>query len=44
MEFGITNILTLAGGLSLFLLGINSMGNGLEIANGSKKMLTFLIN
>lgn len=36
MEFGITNILSLVGGLALFLLGMNSMGNGLETACGNK--------
>lgn len=40
MEFTFENvlnmILTLAGGLALFLLGMNSMGNGLETACGSK--------
>ena len=33
----ITNILTLAGGLALFLLGMDSMGKGLETAYGNKK-------
>lgn len=32
----ITNILTLAGGLALFLLGMDSMGKGLETACGNK--------
>ncbi len=33
---GIENVLTLIGGLSLFLLGMNSMGDGLERACGNK--------
>ncbi len=32
----ITDILSLVGGLALFLLGMNSMGNGLENACGNK--------
>ena len=33
---GITEILTLAGGLALFLLGMNEMSSGLEAVAGSK--------
>lgn len=33
---GLNDILSLLGGLSLFLLGMDSMGNGLETACGSK--------
>lgn len=41
---GITNILTLAGGLGLFLLGMKLMSEGLEMAAGSrlKQMLGVL--
>lgn len=36
MEFGFDEILTLIAGLALFLLGMNSMGDGLEKACGNK--------
>ena len=32
----LADFLTLFGGLALFLLGMNSMGNGLEAACGNK--------
>ncbi len=34
--FGIFNIITLIGGLALFLFGMNVMGDGLERASGNK--------
>ena len=36
MEFGVNEILLLVSGLALFLLGMNSMGDGLEKACGNK--------
>ena len=33
---GLTNILAMAGGLALFLFGMNSMGDGLSKLAGSK--------
>ena len=38
---GINEILILVGGLSLFLLGMNLMGNGLEKACGNKMKKIF---
>lgn len=44
MQFGLADILLMLGGLGLFLYGMRLMGDGLELAAGSKlkKLLSAL--